>query len=267
MPSLNRDDNDQICKILCELITGSDITRMLQTFNFPIGDPSQTKWRRLSEIISYQCALKISLRPVFDTIEYICKPSKYIDSPEKWSDLKRDINKVLIFKGFELNDAGKIQELSEKITTFSDARRRLQTLQDRIQDLPIHEQTLKYCSEEYLKENYFHAILEASKGIFQRIREMTGSSKDSASLIDECFQIKSPIVYIKENRLQTQDELSEYKGLKNLLLTIAHLYRNSHAHRLRYYNPDSLDDTITALVTMSLAHDFLDRCTNSRRLD
>lgn len=57
------------------------------------------------------------------------------------------------------------------------------------------------------------------------------------------------------------------QGLKHLLLSIAQLYRNTNAHSLKLYNPNNLNDAITALTLMSLAHNLLDNCSNARRLD
>ncbi|MGC4441099.1 TIGR02391 family protein, partial [Streptococcus suis] len=63
----------------------------------------------MSAILIDVCNQQRKVRIVFDTIEYICKPHKYIDNPEYWKTLKRNINKTLIFRGFELDDSGKIQ--------------------------------------------------------------------------------------------------------------------------------------------------------------
>lgn len=266
MPSLNVQDIELISKILCEEITGSQITTMLTTLRLPIGDTTQTKWRRLSEILINACYQRKSLRPIFDSVEYVCLPSKYIDNPNDWSNLLRNINKVLIFKGFEINDAGKVV-IIQKVTSFKDAQLRLKSLKERMKDLDIHPLVLKYCSEELLKENYFHAILEASKGIFFRIREMSGSTLDSGKLIEECFNKKDPTIIINGNKIQSDGELSAYQGLKHLLLSIAQLYRNTNAHSLKLYNPNDINDAVTALTLMSLAHNLLDNCSNARRLN
>ena len=266
MSSLNSQDIELICQTLCNEITGSQITTMLTTFGLPIGDVTYTKWRRLSAILINACTYRRSLRPVFDSIEYVCVPSKYIDTPESWKMLKKNINKTLIFKGFELDDSGKVQK-TEEVKTFKDAQVRLQSLEERLKNIDVHPLVSKYCTEELLEENYFHAILEASKGIFHRIREMTGSTLDSGRLIEECFKKSNPAIIISENKLQSDEELSAYQGLKHLLLAIAQLYRNTNAHSLKIYNPNDLNDAITALTLMSLAHNLLDNCSNTRRLD
>lgn len=266
MSSLNSQDIEFICQVLCDEITGSQITTMLSQFQLPIGDPTQTKWRRLSAILIDVCNQQRKVRIVFDTIEYICKPHKYIDNPEYWKTLKRNINKTLIFRGFELDDSGKIQKI-EKVKTFKDAQFRLQSLEEKLENINVHPLVSKYCTKEFLEENYFHAILEASKGIFYRIRVMTGSALDSGTLIDACFNKKNPVIVINGNKLQSDEELSAYQGLKHLLMSIAQLYRNTNAHSLKLYNPNDLNDATTALTLMSLAHNLLDNCSNTRRLD
>lgn len=266
MSSLNNQDIELLCQTLCDEITGSEITTMLQRLHLPIGDPSETKWRRLSAILIDACRRQGSLRPVFDSIEYICVPSRYINTPEQWGNLKKSINTTLIFKGFELNDSGKVQKVT-KVESFKDAQLRLQSLDEKLKNINVHPLVSKYCTQEFLEENYFHAILEASKGIFHRLRVMTGSTLDSGKLIDSCFNKNNPAVIINGNKLQSDAELSAYQGLKHLLLSIAQLYRNTNAHSVKLYNPNDLNDAITALTLMSLAHNLLDNCSNTRRLD
>ena len=38
-----------------------------------------------------------------------------------------------------------------------------------------------------MQDNYFHAVFEACKGLFQRIRELSGVEADGANLIDRVF--------------------------------------------------------------------------------
>lgn len=266
MSSLNPQDIELISKVLCEEITGSQISKMLDILHLPIGNTVQTKWRRLSEILISACNQQKSLRPLFDSIEYVCLPSKYLDSPNEWSNLIRNINKILIFKGFEINDSGKVIK-TQKVTSFKAAQLRLNSLNGRLADLDIHPLVLKYCTAELLDENYFHSILEASKGIFYRIREMSGSTLDSGKLIEACFNKNNPIIIINNNKLQSDDEVSAYQGLKHLLLSISQLYRNTNAHSAKLYNPNDLNDAVIALTIMSLAHNLLDNCSNTRRLD
>ncbi|HFZ6313607.1 TPA: TIGR02391 family protein [Streptococcus agalactiae] len=259
---------DAISKILSDYVSHSEITRMGEVLGYPQNDQNSgfNKHKRVHNLMSDILNRTQNTDNIKLVIEYVCNPLRYINEASVFEHLKTALNIPLSLKGLTISDNGRI--IGTTISkTLPEAKKRFETLDSRLRELKIHSQVLRFCTQELLQENYFHAVFEASKGIFHRIRLLTGSSMDSASLIDQCFKLKEPIVIINGNKLQTLNEQSEHKGLKNLLLTIAHLYRNSKAHKLKYYNPDSINDAITALTLMSLAHNLLDNCTNTRRLD
>lgn len=259
---------DTISQILSDYISHSEITRMGEVLGYPQNDRDSglNKHKRVHNLISDILNQTQNTDNIRFVIEYICNPLRYIDQVSIFEQLRTALNIPLSLKGLIVSENGKIVSTTTS-KTLCEAKKRFETLDSRSKELKVHSHVLKFCTQELLQENYFHAVFEASKGVFHRIRLLTGSSMDSASLIDQCFKLKEPIVIINGNKLQTLDEQSEYKGLKNLLLTIAHLYRNSKAHKLKYYNPDNLNDALTALTLMSLAHNLLDNCSNTRRLD
>ncbi|WP_243668601.1 TIGR02391 family protein [Methanoculleus chikugoensis] len=74
----------------------------------------------------------------------------------------------------------------------------------------------KYCRAELLQDNYFHAVFEATKGLAQRIRDMSGGVQaDGAALVDRVFSIDRPLLVL--NSLRTETERSEHKGFAMLL--------------------------------------------------
>ncbi|WP_231105508.1 TIGR02391 family protein [Enterococcus hirae] len=260
---------EEISIILADVLTGSKITTMFQYLNFKDFDQinnlptTSTKWRRLNETISYHCSVSKNAKPLFKVTQYVMQPQKFIDKPELWKSTLKAINSKLIFYGFELNDSGKIIP-SVRVDSFSEAQKRLLSFQDKLSDYDIHEQTMFYCKEEFLKENYFHAIFEASKGLLNRVRSISELTEDGSLLIDKAFILKRPVILIKNNMLSTLTEKSEYNGLKSLLNTIVYLYRNPQAHEPKLYNPKSETDAITAFTLISLAHRILDNCINVR---
>ena len=50
--------------------------------------------------------------------------------------------------------------------------------------------------------NYFHAVLEAAKSIFDKLRRLTGLTDDGASLVDKALSGASPLLAI--NNLATE---------------------------------------------------------------
>jgi uncharacterized protein (TIGR02391 family) len=73
---------------------------------------------------------------------------------------------------------------------------------------------LSYCTAELLQDNYFHAVLEATKGLFERVRKRTGLQADGSTLVDQAFGGEAPRVAF--NALRSDSERSEQRGLMNL---------------------------------------------------
>lgn len=261
---------ESVSRILADEIKGSQITTMFHALSLPDFDKinnrpvTSTKWRRINESLIVALNKGKSSQPLLKVIEYVMNPQNYIDKPgDCWNSLKRALNSHLIFYGFEVNDAGKVQVIDAPIS-FTDAKKRLKSFNDKLSVYDIHEELLIYCREELFVDDYFHAIFEASKGVLDQVRKLSELSDDGNSLIDKAFINKHPTVLIRNNMLQTLTEVSEYNGLKSLLKTIVYFYRNPQAHESRLYNPKSETDAITAFNLMSLAFRILDNCVNVR---
>jgi len=68
----------------------------------------------------------------------------------------------LAFAGMCVTEAGEL-ESTEKASTLSEAKRRAQELRADLISRGAHPDVLRFCSEELLADNYFHAVLEAVK--------------------------------------------------------------------------------------------------------
>ena len=75
-----------------------------------------------------------------------------------------------------------------------------------------------------LQDNYFHAVFEATKGVADKIRDKAGLLTDGATLVDEAFSVKHPLLAL--NRLITEAEKMEQIGFATLLKGIFVLFRN-----------------------------------------
>ena len=106
-----------------------------------------------------------------------------------------------------------------------------------------------------MKDNYFHAVFEATKGLAQRIRDMTGVELDGSALIDRVFAVDHPLLAL--NTLGTESEKSEHKGFAMLLKGTMMAVRNPRAHEPRIlWNEE--DDVVDLLTLLSLLHRRLD---------
>lgn len=262
---------EEVSKVLANLTSGSEISRIFSKYKFKDYDTelnrpfTSTKWRRIDESIVFEINKSKTSKPFFQMIEEIMNPILFSNNGDSWNQNLKNLNFTLRFYGYEVNDAGKVIPV-KSTKTFSEAVKRSKHLIEKLESHSIHKNVLKFCAPELLNENYFHAVLEASKSVSEKLRDLTFSSKDGNTLINEAFNLKQPAILIDGNKLVTNDEKGQYHGLKSLLNTICYIYRNPTAHSPKLYNHKSEKDAITAFILISLAHEQLDQCKGIRQL-
>nr|WP_246804440.1 TIGR02391 family protein [Mesorhizobium mediterraneum] len=53
---------------------------------------------------------------------------------------------------------------------------------------------MRFCRQELLQDNYFHAVLEAVKSIAAKVRSRTGLDDEGAGLVDRAFSGTPPML-------------------------------------------------------------------------
>ena len=168
------------CRVLADTergLTGSQIERLLQEIEVEDVSPELTKWKRLFNALAgaqNKCQLGNHL---IMFINRAMNPVSYARDRDAFDWRRSELNVVLAFSGFRVREDGKVVK-SRKETTLAGARARASRLQAALESRKVHPEVLKYCRAELLEENYFHAVLEATKGVAQRIRDMSGLSTD-----------------------------------------------------------------------------------------
>lgn len=94
----------------------------------------------------------------------------------------------------------------------------------------------------YQADNYTGAILDAITLLMDIIRDKSGLRADGASLIGQAFGGASPI--IKVNRLQTESEKDEQRGLESLLRGLYTAVRNPRSHEKKTDKKEFADSLI-----------------------
>ena len=261
MPSVkkfNSQSIETISKIIGNIMTGSTISKMLDILNITDNSDQSTKWRRLDYIMResqnrYNCGNKI-----IEIIQYVFHPtSSWFNSSVDYKECINEINKCISFYGYELHEDGKIHQITST-KTRTQANEKYDLLKSKLLERNIHPTILKFCTQDIVNEDYFSIIFEASKSVYDKIRNMTGINKDGNQLILTCFNKTYPIIVF--NTLTTQTEQNIYDGLKNLLLSIGQIGRNPRAHTPKIYSYDKLDNCLDILNLISFAHKMLDQC-------
>ena len=107
-------------------------------------------------------------------------------------------------------------------------------------------------------------MVEAYKGLTERIREQTGYTSDGLELLNRSFGRPStsqgayPVLAF--NTLTTVTEKNEHDGFLDFLTGCTKFFRNpmSHTPKLKWHR--DVDDAVDCLTLISLLHYILDDC-------
>ena len=254
---------ERLAKVLGECGSGTDITRVLRDRGLTDNSGESTKWKRL-----YWVFLDVQRRDrcanrVLDFIRSFLTPARFVGRQAVFNQHCGELNVILAFSGLEFGADGQFTR-REVARTLSEAERRVKTIRTKFQGRLLHSEVLKYCKAELMQDNYFHAVFEATKGLAQRIRDMTGIHKDGAALVDHVFSVDRPMLAM--NTLRTETEKSQHKGFAALLKGCFGAARNPLAHEPKILWQGE-DDAADYLSLISLLHRKLDDCVSLRKGD
>lgn len=232
------------------------IERLLQEIEVADLSPSITKWKRLfNALAGVQNQHQVGNHLIM-FINRAMNPVSYARDPGSFAWRRDELNVVLAFSGFYVREDGKVGH-ADKATTLDAARARAGRLKAALESRSVHAEVLSYCRAELLDENYFHAVFEASKGVAERIRLLSGLTGDGADLVNKAFAGQQPTLVL--GPLTTDSEKSEQKGFANLLIGLFGAVRNPLAHAPKTNWPMSEQDALDILTLVSLIHRKLDR--------
>jgi uncharacterized protein (TIGR02391 family) len=183
------------------------------------------------------------------------KPARYVKNPEQFETRRTNLNWALSFSGLAVDESGNVISI-KKAHTLSEAAKRAEELQADLRTRGVHPDVLRFCRAELVADNYFHAVLEATKSIADKLRSKTGLTDDGADLVDKALSGNPPLVAI--NSLGTKSERSEQSGFANLIKGTFGMFRNPVAHEARILWNMSKEDAEDLLTLASLIHRRLD---------
>ncbi|MCX8473145.1 MAG: TIGR02391 family protein [Sediminibacterium sp.] len=194
---------------------------------------------------------------VLSFILRVINPRRY-DNEAEFENHRTSINEKLLYEGIEIDKAGQAKSV-DRARTISEAKRRSMKIKEKVHGIGIHHDILPYCESEWLNENYFHAILEITKSVAEKLRQKSGYTSDGAELVDDCFGLgkeKKPMLAF--NTLQTDSDESEHKGFGNFIKGFFSMYRNPKAHDPKLHEDTQLTEMTEVLVVATIIQNKLD---------
>lgn len=244
-----------------KVLSHSDINRFLLQADLEPQPKTLSKRDRLFKAFAdFQNKNQCS-NHILKFIQLVVSPNRYVNNVDEFESLRASINQQLAFVGYELSENGNYRQV-QKANTISEAQQRTNNLKKKLEDRNAHKELFKYCTADFLQNDYFGSVFEAHKGLFQRIREISGVQTDGDTLIQSVFSDKNPILLI--NDWLSSSEKSEHRGFCNLLKGLCSMFRNPAAHEPKIHWEISEQDALDILGIISYCHRRLDKAQQIR---
>lgn len=236
-------------------LTGAEIQHLLTTTKMTDPGPFTKRIRLYNAFVESQNT-KRNRTHVLEFIRQAMKPARYTRDAERYEPLRALLNQALAFAGLVVDQSGDLTSVTAA-QTLPEAKRRAQELRADLEGRGVHPDVLRFCREELLADNYFHAVQEAVKSVADKMRARTGLTDDGAALIDRVLGGDVPLLAI--NARQTASERSEQSGFANLIRGTFGMFRNPTAHEARISWAMAKKDAEDLLTIVSLIHRRLDQ--------
>jgi len=245
----------QIGNVLESAATHREFTSLLGECRI-VEQGGNPKWERITLALTARQRQDGCGNNVVAFIQAVMNPVRFVGQTTRFDELRHRLNELISFAAIQLGEDGIIRATTAA-KTLSEAAKRAGRLRQLLQQRQVHSDVFAFCKEELLKDNYFHAVFEATKSVADKMRAKSGLLSDGAELVDDVFSLKNPVLAI--NTLRTETEQSEHKGFANLLKGVFGTFRNVTAHAPKIHWTIEEQDALDLLTMVSYLHRRLDR--------
>jgi uncharacterized protein (TIGR02391 family) len=253
---------EAVAKTLGDAATGGEIRKMLAAIYVINTSEDSTKWRIIERTFldrqrADKCANKFG-----EFIERVAAPARWTGRRDEYARFRESLNETLLLAGLHVGADGKLQSVSAA-KTLDESAERANRLRATLRQRGVHPDVLRCAERLVIRDgNYFHAVFEATKSVFDRLRTMSGATADGNVLIDQTLESGTrPFPIIALNRYDTASLRNEQKGIAHLARGLVHAFRNVTAHEPAVDLVISEADALDMMSTTSLIHRRLDAAT------
>lgn len=261
VPMLDAPTLEALCAVLGDTgdgLTGSEIGTLLRHCQIDDVAPGITKRHRLHEALATRQQRDGVANNVVAFVQAAMRPARYVGKSQLFAERQAGLNGVLSLAGLRVDDEGRVGA-AQKARTASEAEGRAGRLRAELVRRQVHADVLKACRAELLEENYFHAVLEATKSVAEKVRSLSGLALDGSELVNEAFGTRGrdgrdhdPVLAL--NALQSISEQSEQRGMMHLMKGIFAVFRNPTAHELKTRWAVDEREALDLLTMVSVVH-------------
>lgn len=258
-PILTPGQLTSLCKVFGDTdhgLSGDMIGRVLKDAKIRDPTPAATKWKRLHSAICASSSAGANTTRAFNFIRHALDSARYVGNRAQFEERRADVNAILVLSGYEFREDGKFGTVGAA-STLKEAEVRANRLRSALSARGVHRDVLAACRTELIQQNVFHAVLEASKSVAEKLRVKAGLTSDGAQLVDDALAGDNPRLRI--NAFTSDSERSEQRGFTNLLKGLLGVFRNPTAHAPRLVWEMKEEDALDLFTFASYAHRRIDR--------
>ena len=231
----------------------------------PVKTDGLSKWKRIYNALAHAQTQTQTGNFVMKFIQTALSPKRFLNRPGDFDSLRAGVNEILAFRGWHLQGNGKFAPV-DKATTIDEAKERAARLRWELERRRVHADVLAFCRAELLQENYFHAVLEATKSVSAKLRAKTGLTGDAGELAMKALSLgQAGMPFLAFNPLATDTDKSEQSGLMNLFLGMFGAFRNVTAHGPKVNWVITEHDALDLMTLASMLHRRLDAAVRTPR--
>jgi len=233
----------------------SEIDYILAICRMSDPTPALMKRHRLYNAFAESQNNRQDRRAILAFIRQAMKPERYVRAPERFEAIRANLNRALMFAGIAVDGTGTLSA-RDPAGTLSAAESRARQLREDLAARGVHIDVIPFCRAEFVADDYFRAVEEATKSIADKLRAHTGLVEDGTALVDRALGGDLPMLAI--NALSSDSERSEQRAFANLVKGASGMFRTPTAQIARVGWAINKGDAEDLLCLASLIHRRLD---------
>lgn len=258
VPSFSSSAIEQIALAVGEAITTNDVFELLVELGIAQAE-TFTKWRVIKSALVQEQTRVGNGECVLRLVENMLAPQRWANQADAFHGLRSQINGVLVFNGLEVGPDGRCVPRAVARTHDEAASATSHILITELERRGAHAEIFRYCQAELVAEDCFTAVFEATKGLAERVRQMSGLDLDGHKLVEGALEGTNPAIRL--NEFQSDTQKNEQRGIAHLMRGAFSAFRNPLGHEPKVLWHIPTQDALDLLTTLSLIHRRLDGAT------
>lgn len=175
----------------------------------------------------------------------------------------KEINQVLSFAGYEINQDSEIKLLDRSKTTYvpPDAEERAKQFREVLKQHKLHPDIEMICRAEFFVERGYHRpVKESMRFLIEKIRAKAALQADGPELAEHAFSFAwpgKPVLMI--NHFMTEKDIAEQFSFMVLLKAYLLMFQDEQTRAFKPSWEMTLEDAINLLNLVSYFHRKVDK--------